>query len=134
MTDPAHEARTDREIDLRALGAFVALLAVLVAVALGISRVAVDALDARAAAADPVPAPVSGIAARWLPPAPRLSSAPREELLRARAEDDALLSGWGWTDTGAGLVRVPIERAVELVLARGLPPAEPAPTPPEDIR
>ena len=49
------------------------------------------------------------------PPAPRLQTAPRDDLEAMRAGEDATLHSYGWVDRGAGRVRIPIERAMELV-------------------
>ena len=49
------------------------------------------------------------------PPEPRLQTAPAEDLATVRAEEDAVLHGYAWADRGAGVVRIPIERAMELV-------------------
>ncbi len=56
-----------------------------------------------------------------LPPAPVLQVKPREELRDLRAEEDRILSSYGWVDPNAGIVRIPIDRAMQLVLQRGLP-------------
>lgn len=51
-----------------------------------------------------------------LPPEPRLQAAPREDLAELRRRQSRLLESYGWSDRGRGLVRVPIERAMELLL------------------
>jgi hypothetical protein len=38
-----------------------------------------------------------------------------------RAKEDAILNSYGWSDRNAGTVRIPIQRAKELLLERGLP-------------
>lgn len=38
-----------------------------------------------------------------------------------RLREERILSTYGWTDETAGTVRIPIDRAVELLLKRGLP-------------
>jgi hypothetical protein len=45
---------------------------------------------------------------------------PLPEMLELRAQEDALLETPGWIDEDAGRVRLPIERAKELLLERGL--------------
>jgi hypothetical protein len=40
---------------------------------------------------------------------------------RLRAADEAILNSYGWVDEEAGVVRIPIDRAMELTLERGLP-------------
>ena len=56
-----------------------------------------------------------------LPPEPRLQTAPREDLRDLRANEDRLLSTYGWIDQNAGIVRIPISEAMRLAVERGLP-------------
>ncbi len=73
-------------------------------------------------------APASPLAAsygRHEPPEPRLQVAPRDDLYRLHEQEDAMLHGYGWVDRGAGVARIPIERAIELLAKRGLPSAPP---------
>src|SRR5690349_19528358 len=52
---------------------------------------------------------------------PHLQLSPPAELKQFRAREDAELNSYGWIDRSSGIVRVPIDRAMELVLQRGLP-------------
>jgi hypothetical protein len=56
-----------------------------------------------------------------LPPEPRLEANPQKDLLALRRQEDALLNDYGWVDRPKGIVRIPIERAIELTAKRGLP-------------
>ncbi|WP_031500023.1 hypothetical protein [Bryobacter aggregatus] len=58
---------------------------------------------------------------RQPPPSPRLEDHPAIELQELRTQEDLLLSTYGWTDKKAGLVRIPIERAMQLQMERGFP-------------
>lgn len=58
---------------------------------------------------------------RTLPPPPRLQVNPAEDLKAYQVEEDAILHSYGWADKSAGVVRIPIERAMELSLQRGFP-------------
>ena len=53
------------------------------------------------------------------------------DLAAFRAKEDAKLHGYAWVDKDAGVVRIPIERAMEMIAERGLmaiaPPAPHAP-------
>src|SRR5262245_2827656 len=60
----------------------------------------------------------SPLAKRQLPAAPRLQTAPGEELATFRARERALLGSYGWVDRELGRVHIPIERALELVHER----------------
>lgn len=55
------------------------------------------------------------------PPEPRLQTRPREDLKQIRQEEDRVLSEYGWADPNTSRVRLPIERAMGLVLEQGLP-------------
>ncbi len=56
-----------------------------------------------------------------LPPSPRLEEAPSVDLKSMRTAEDEILSGYGWVDQQKGLVRIPIARAMDVVVQRGLP-------------
>lgn len=53
-------------------------------------------------------------------PAPRLQSSPARDLVILQARAAALLNGYGWIDRSQGIVHIPIDRAMTLVLERGL--------------
>jgi hypothetical protein len=65
-------------------------------------------------------------------PEPRLQVAPAVDLAAWRAREDAVLNSYGWIDQKAGVVRIPIDRAMDLIVQRGLPvlgqPNAPKPT------
>jgi hypothetical protein len=83
------------------------------------------ALGPREPEAPRPPAPID------LPPPPRLQADPAAERLSIRAAEERLLETYGWVDRRRGIVRIPIDRAMDLVAARGLPPPSPAPAPEE---
>lgn len=56
-------------------------------------------------------------------PGARLLPEPERSLAEVRAEYEALATSYGWVDESAGIARIPIERAIELVAERGLPTA-----------
>ena len=58
------------------------------------------------------------------PPAPRLQQSPRSELAAFRREEETILNSYGWIDPKAGVVRVPVSVAEDLVLRDGLPARE----------
>lgn len=66
--------------------------------------------------------PISPLAsAQPLPPAPRLEVNPVADWQQLRATAEARLNSYGWADRGAGVVRMPIDRAMDLLAQRGLP-------------
>lgn len=66
--------------------------------------------------------------------APQLQTSPAADLIRVRGHEDRMLDGYGWVDREAGVARIPVERAMELLVQRGLPvrtkPDARAPQPP----
>ncbi len=46
---------------------------------------------------------------------------PVSDLETYKSQQDALLNSYGWVDKGAGIARIPIDRAIELVAQQGLP-------------
>ena len=54
-------------------------------------------------------------------PAPQLETDERNQLNKIRLREEEALSTYDWVDKTAGTVRIPIDRAMELVAQRGLP-------------
>jgi len=61
------------------------------------------------------------------PPSPRLQVRPVQDLKQLRSAEDEKLNSYGWVDQKAGLARIPIDRAMDLLAQKGLPVREPAP-------
>jgi hypothetical protein len=55
------------------------------------------------------------------PPGPNLLTDEPGNLQEFRAREDAVLTTYGWVDESAGTVRVPVDRAKQMLLERGLP-------------
>jgi hypothetical protein len=84
---------------------------------------------AQEAARQPPPPIMKAAAAQMALPPPLLQERPTEDLVTLRAQEDALLSSYGWVDKDLGRVHIPLEEAMRLVSERGLPSFLP-PTPP----
>ena len=54
-------------------------------------------------------------------PEPRLQIDAHNELRQMRVAEDAMLNSYGWVDKDSGRVRIPIERAMEILAKKGLP-------------
>lgn len=54
-------------------------------------------------------------------PQPRLETNERDQLNDRRLKEEETLNSYGWVDQKAGIARIPIERAMELVAQQGLP-------------
>lgn len=111
----AHERR---DADIRSLTLSLAGLVVLIVLsllAMGWMFRHLAAREEGAGAAARVPTE------REIPPAPRLQVAPAADLENLRRAEAAVLNSYGWVDRKAGVVRIPIERAMEILAERGLP-------------
>ncbi len=60
---------------------------------------------------------------RKLPPpgVPVLEATPRQDYKEYREQQKETLETYGWVDRKAGVVRLPIDRAMDLLIERGLP-------------
>src|SRR5579871_4346820 len=67
--------------------------------------------------------PLAGL--RPLPPSPRLQITPANDLKDVRDQEHQLLSSYGWVERDKGVVRIPIDRAMDILAQRGLPPGKP---------
>lgn len=54
-------------------------------------------------------------------PAPQLEVIPGRALAKDKVTQQTNLHAYGWMDRGKGVVRIPVERAMQLLLERGLP-------------
>ena len=109
-----------RDVSFRPIvAAGMGLLLITVVVFVGV-RFLLGVYLARQAAVSPPANPLAS-AGREVPPAPRLQTAPIQDLRLLRAEEDALLQSYAWVDRSSGTVRVPIERAIDLLVQRPLP-------------
>jgi len=109
------EAYETSDARLRPLLYFLAGLAVVIVLGLAISAWLERAFAHPPAEPDPMAAyrlPTKG---------PRLLASPGAQARSSAEEEAARLSTYGWIDRESGIVHVPIDVAIEHVLARGLP-------------
>jgi hypothetical protein len=136
MTDESkHENHGGYEHqDLRATGILYFLLALGVATILSLLllRGVYEFLDRRERASQPavnplvsnVPTDTRHIAPGYPQsafPDPKLEENERGQLNGFRHQQEEMLYSYGWVDEQAGTVRIPIERAMDLIVQRGLP-------------
>ncbi len=121
----------DQELDLRGVVSFGIGLALTMIVVLGMVWLLVAHWKSRQIAHDPPPSPIAEARAPRPPPEPRLQSSPVRDMEELRAREDSVLTSYGWVDRQAGIGRIPIDRAVELLLEKGLPAPPPAEAPHE---
>ncbi len=102
-----HE-RTDVSVrGVLVAGVLLAVGAVLAQVVVGVQFFSLR--GARPGATPAATAPREG------PPEPRLQTTPAEDLAQVRAAEETVLDGYGWEDRAAGVVHIPIARAMALV-------------------
>jgi len=58
---------------------------------------------------------------RALPPEPRLQREAPQDLKRYRTDQDKVLKSYDWVDQKADSVRIPIDRAMDILLQKGYP-------------
>jgi hypothetical protein len=88
-------------------------------VLIAVSLVSMWALFAVLARTDGGQEPATPMEARRvLPPAPRLQVSNSADIEKMRAREREALASYGWVDKGAGIVRLPVERAMELLAER----------------
>jgi hypothetical protein len=56
-----------------------------------------------------------------MPPEPRLQPHPADELQVLRQHEDDVLNHYGWVDQKAGVVRMPVDKAMDILARRGFP-------------
>ncbi|HET9319717.1 MAG TPA: hypothetical protein VFO27_08070 [Bryobacteraceae bacterium] len=55
------------------------------------------------------------------PPEPRLQGNPQRDMKKMLEDEDAVLNHYSWVDPYRGIVRLPVDRALEIVAQKGLP-------------
>ena len=73
------------------------------------------------------PPPLAAVQRNVLPPFPRLQPAPARDLKTLRSREDWELNHYFWIDQSKGTVAIPIERAMEILARRGIPPQKQPP-------
>jgi len=58
---------------------------------------------------------------REVTPEPRLEVGAPNELRQLRAAEEAALNSYGWVDKDAGIVKIPVDRAMEILAKKDLP-------------
>ncbi len=71
----------------------------------------------------PSATPFGQLEEKQLPPLPRLQVNPEQDLKALREQQTAALDTYGWVDRDRGIVHIPIDRAMDLILERGVLPA-----------
>jgi len=78
--------------------------------------------------AEPLQGPLARQEQGRVPPGPRLQEQPFKDVKQLHAEEQAILSSAAWLDSKAGIARIPVDEAMKMVAAKGLP-SWPMPSP-----
>ena len=120
-TDVTTGTDTDLLVD-RILG-FAGAVVILIGVGAFTSWLIFQGEKRRLGEADPPRSPIWEANLRVIPPEPRLQTDPPADMRELRARETATLHTYGWSNEQASTVRIPIERAIDLVVTRGARPA-----------
>jgi hypothetical protein len=126
---PPSPAPFDRELDVRSVVSFGIGLGLAMTVVLALVWLLLAHWKTLQIARDPRPSPVAEANVPRLPPEPRLQSAPVKDMDELRAREASVLTSYAWVDKRAGIVRIPIDRAIDIVVGQGLPAPPPQATP-----
>jgi hypothetical protein len=75
----------------------------------------------------PAATPFGKLEQKQLPPLPRIQVDPVRDLDAVRDQQRNAVESYGWVDRAHGVVHIPIERAMDLILERGGLPARQTP-------
>jgi hypothetical protein len=108
----------ESDVAVRPIATYGALLFLLVLV-VGVAMAGLlHYYERREARRSPPASPLAESYGRKVPPEPRLQTDPRVDLERLHQQEHAILDGYGWIDRPAGVVRIPIDRAISLFAER----------------
>jgi hypothetical protein len=113
----------DRDIRLGVIVKFAVGISLFTAAVFWGSKILLLRLAGQAAAQGAAPSEFA--TARILPPEPRLQVDEQRTIEEQQAIERRALTTYEWIDKNAGVVQIPVEKAMDLVLERGLP-ARPA--------
>ena len=113
-------AEFDRDVDLKGVVWTGVLLVGMTAVAFVLAWVFFQWLTTYSERRDPEPSPMPEMAEPVEVPGPRLQATPEMDLEAFRAAEEEMLEGYAPVAGEEGYARIPIERAMEMVVERGL--------------
>ena len=117
------------DIDTRTILAYMLYLAISVAAAFLISVFIFKFLTKMSAESDTPMVPVHRGIGPTVPSAPYLQGVPYSpddpqlDLRNKRAEDEAANEKYGWINQQAGIAQIPVDEAMKIIVAKGLPVA-----------
>jgi hypothetical protein len=113
-----------RDVNIKGLFQFAFWMAVVLIVTMVGMRLTFSSYK-KAMPLGPTMSPMVKEDARMIPSGPLLQVHPHQELETYCSAQQQNVSTYAWVDRPSGVVRIPVDRAMELILAKGLP-ARPA--------
>jgi hypothetical protein len=123
--DRNYEAGVDREISVKSIAVTGLVLALIIVASGALMLWMSKGLRSAMKGSDPPPPVLIEAQTQQPPPEPRLQTSPEEDMALMLAEEKAALEGYAWVDEAAGVAKVPIARAMEILASGELPAAEP---------
>jgi hypothetical protein len=131
---PTHSdvAFESSDIDTRTILAYLFYLALAVAVAFIVSVYVFRFMTTLAVDSRTPPPPVRREVGPTMPPEPRLQGVPGHtndpqlDLRDKREADEAENEKLAWKDKASGIVQIPVEEAMKIIVSKGLPAVTPA--------
>jgi hypothetical protein len=128
----AHGSFEHQDLSPRSILYFLVFLAIGTIVSIFILRGVYEFLDKRERSSQPevnplvtnIPADTRHVPARYpqtVFPDPKLEEDERTQLSGIRTAEEKMLYSYGWVNEQNGVVHIPIERAIDLIVQRGLP-------------
>lgn len=109
------------DVSIKSLGIFLATLAITMVITGAIVVWMFDLFLKEAEEADVPPSPLAQSSEPAPPPGPLLQVAERLDLRLHRESQEKLIHETAWIDRDRGVVRIPIERAIEITAEQGFP-------------
>lgn len=120
--DPTVDSRAGHELSDLNPGYIALFGIVLTAVIVGTTVLTSLLIDFKTAERSRQEAPTPRLAQeRELASAPRLQVDANKDLRQMRAGEETVLNSYGWVDKQSGVVRIPIQKAMEILAKQGLP-------------
>ena len=113
---PGHELS---DLNPKSIALFAVALAVIIALVFGTVYVMSQLFLKAAVRSQTTPSPLSYTGEPV--PEPSLEVNPGRDLKTMRAEEDKILKSYAWIDQEKNTVRIPIDRAIDILAERGLP-------------
>jgi len=118
--DPSHHDHEHKDVDVVSLFTIVLTLFLSTAIVVLVVTIMMHYFQSSEPSLTSGQANIPVTRAQEFPP-PRLEVKPGASLAEFRAAEEFDLNSYGWIDQNKGTVRIPIDRAMQLILERGLP-------------